>query len=143
MILGLWPIMIRMSNRRRASDFPIGTQSPPRHADSRHLALRAVLIILAGFLSACTSPKESIAEQQSGPAMYATRETNLPAYAKQGYWLGRNIEMAEKRFGRPTFSEQLIETGGMLVIYDSYRDPVRFVFETDPGGMIVKATRVD
>jgi hypothetical protein len=105
--------------------------------------LRAALIILAGFLSGCTSPKKRVEEAESGSSAYPASETNLPADAKRRYWLGKNIETAEQRFGRPTFSEQLIETGGMLVIYDSNHDPMHFVFETDPGGMIIKATRVD
>ncbi len=66
-----------------------------------------------------------------------------PVHTSRKYWIGKNIGQAEKEFGTPTFSEQLIETGGMLVIYASGKNPVHFVFETDPGGRIIKAARVE
>jgi hypothetical protein len=66
-----------------------------------------------------------------------------PVHTSRKYWIGRNIGQAEMEFGRPTFSEPLVETGGMLVIYASRKDPVHFVFETNAGGQIVKAARVE
>ncbi len=66
-----------------------------------------------------------------------------PVHTNRKYWIGKNISQAEKEFGTPTSSEQLIETGGMLVIYARKKDPVHFVFETDSGGTIVKAARVE
>ena len=66
-----------------------------------------------------------------------------PVHTERKYWIGKNISQAEKEFGTPTSSEQLIETGGMLVIYARKRDPVHFVFETDSGGTIIKAARVE
>lgn len=66
-----------------------------------------------------------------------------PVHTSRKYWIGKNISQAEKEFGAPTFSEQLVETGGMLVIYARKKDPVHFVFETSAGGTIVKAARVE
>jgi hypothetical protein len=65
-----------------------------------------------------------------------------PVHTSRAYWIGKNVSEAEKEFGRPTFSEQLIETGGKLVIYAGEKNPIHFVFETEPGGKIVKAARV-
>ncbi len=75
--------------------------------------------------------------------LYAAGPSPTPAHTSRKYWIGRNISEAEKEFGTPTFSEQLIETGGMLVIYASQRNPVHFVFETDAGGRIIKASKVE
>ncbi|GEM_PF-6250828 len=74
-----------------------------------------------------------------GGPVYAAR----PIHTSRRYWIGRNISEAEKEFGTPTFSEQLVETGGLLVIYARRKDSVHFVFETDPGGKIIKAARIE
>jgi hypothetical protein len=84
----------------------------------------------------------------AGPSMFPAvslcqEQASRPVHTSRSYWIGKNISEAEKEFGTPTFSEQLVETGGMLVIYASKKDPVHFVFETDASGMIVKAARVE
>ena len=66
-----------------------------------------------------------------------------PVHTDRKYWIGKSIVQAEKEFGTPTSSQQLIETGGMLVIYAGKKDPVHFVFETDSGGTIIRAARVE
>jgi hypothetical protein len=66
-----------------------------------------------------------------------------PVHTHRAYWIGKSISQAEKEFGKPTFSEQLIETGGMMVIYASRKDPVHFVFETAADGRIIRAARIE
>ena len=78
-----------------------------------------------------------------GSALYAAAGESGPVHTNRKYWIGKNISQAEKEFGAPTFSEQLIETGGMLVIYAGKKDTVHFVFETNAGGVITKAARVE
>ncbi len=104
-----------------------------RHARRRYLAAVSMLLMLAVLV-------EARILYAAGPVQpYAAG----PVHTSREYWIGKNISEAEKEFGTPTFSEELIETGGMLVMYASKKNPVHFVFETDPGGRIIKAARVE
>jgi hypothetical protein len=58
------------------------------------------------------------------------------------YWKGKNISQVEKKFGNPTQMTPLTETGGTLYIY-AHRDQPHWAFETDPGGKIIKAAKIE
>jgi hypothetical protein len=58
------------------------------------------------------------------------------------YWKGRNISQAVAKFGEPTLSQPLAETGGSMYIF-ARRGETHWVFETDPGGKIVKASQIE
>ena len=67
------------------------------------------------------------------------------AGGKQGaakYWKGKNIADATKKFGDPTQMTPLSDTGGTLYIF-AHKGEQHWVFETDPGGKIVKAAKVE
>ncbi len=119
----------------RLASNPDGTEKPRRQGYVCRPGTTALVIVLtvAAIAGASMFPAAGIAAEQAARAVHTSRK----------YWIGKNISEAEKEFGTPTFSEQLLETGGMLVIYASKKDPVHFVFETDPGGRIVKAARVE
>ncbi len=96
-------------------------------------ALIAVLLAVAALAAPSTFPVVGRAQEQ----------VSHPVHTNRKYWIGKNISEAEKEFGAPTFSEQLLETGGMLVIYAGEKNPIHFVFETNPGGRIIKAARIE
>jgi hypothetical protein len=58
------------------------------------------------------------------------------------YWKGKNIAQATKKFGDPTQMTPLSDTGGTLYIF-AHHGEQHWVFETDPGGKIVKAAKVE
>ena len=58
------------------------------------------------------------------------------------YWKGKNIAQATKKFGDPTQMTPLTDTGGTLYIF-AHRGEQHWVFETNPGGKIVKAAKVE
>lgn len=57
------------------------------------------------------------------------------------YWKGKNIALAAQRFGDPIQMTPLVETGGTLYIFGHHGH--HWVFETDPGGKIVKLANVE
>lgn len=108
----------------------LNPRNRPGKCWTRGRYVRRLGIFLLFFMLACAGAARS-AESQSAPI-----------HTSRKYWIGKTIGEAEKEFGTPTFSEQLVETGGMLVIYAGKKDPVHFVFETNPNNVIVKAARV-
>ncbi len=58
------------------------------------------------------------------------------------YWKGKNISDATKKLGEPTQMTPLSDTGGTLYIF-AHHGEQHWVFETDPGGKIVKAAKVE
>ena len=58
------------------------------------------------------------------------------------YWKGRNISEATKKLGEPTQMTPLSDTGGTLYIF-AHHGEQHWVFETDPGGKIIKAAKVE
>ncbi len=58
------------------------------------------------------------------------------------YWKGKNISEATKKLGEPTQMTPLSETGGTLYIF-AHPGEQHWVFETDAGGKIVKAAKVE
>ena len=58
------------------------------------------------------------------------------------YWKGKNIADASKKFGDPTQMTPLSDTGGTLYIF-AHHGEQHWVFETDAGGKIVKAAKVE
>lgn len=112
-------------------------KEPPTHElrgvrwTSRYVQVGSALLMIAMLTGAG-------ALYAAGGAM-----ATAPVHTSRKYWIGKNLAAAEKEFGTPTFSEQLIETGGMLVIYARKEDPVHFVFETNASNVIIKAARVE
>jgi hypothetical protein len=109
-------------------------------ARSWRAAALSIVLMLAALLGANMLYPAGLAQGQPAPG---EEQLTRRAHTTRRYWIGKNIREAEKEFGKPTFSEQLLETGGMLVIYASKKHPVHFVFETAPGGRIIKAARVE
>ena len=58
------------------------------------------------------------------------------------YWKGKNISEASKKFGDPTQMTPLPDTGGTLYIF-AHHGEQHWVFETQVGGKIVKAAKVE
>jgi hypothetical protein len=58
------------------------------------------------------------------------------------YWKGKNISEATKKLGEPTQMTPLTDTGGTLYIF-AHHGEQHWVFETEPGGKIVKAAKVE
>lgn len=58
------------------------------------------------------------------------------------YWKGKNISEASKKFGDPTQMTPLTDTGGTLYIF-AHHGEQHWVFETEAGGKIVKAAKVE
>ena len=73
----------------------------------------------------------------SGPAGAGGHNPNSPKY-----WKGKNISEASKKFGDPTQMTPLPDTGGTLYIF-AHQGEQHWVFETEAGGKIVKAAKVE
>jgi hypothetical protein len=73
----------------------------------------------------------------TAPGLAAGKNQNSPKY-----WKGKNISEASKKFGDPTQMTPLTDTGGTLYIF-AHRGEQHWVFETDPGGKIIKAAKVE
>ncbi len=73
----------------------------------------------------------------AAPGLAGGRSQNSPKY-----WKGKNISEASKKFGDPTQMTPLSDTGGTLYIF-AHHGEQHWVFETDAGGKIVKAARVE
>jgi hypothetical protein len=58
------------------------------------------------------------------------------------YWKGKYISEATKQLGEPTQMTPLMESGKALYIFANPNEP-HWVFETEPNGKIVKATKVE
>jgi len=58
------------------------------------------------------------------------------------YWKGKNISEASKKFGDPTQMTPLPDTGGTLYIF-AHHGEQHWVFETEAGGRIIKAAKVE
>jgi hypothetical protein len=58
------------------------------------------------------------------------------------YWKGKNISDATKKLGEPTQMTPLPDTGGALYIF-AHHGEQHWVFETQAGGKIVKAAKVE
>jgi hypothetical protein len=74
---------------------------------------------------------------QPVPGLAGGKNSNTPKY-----WKGRNISEVHQKFGDPTQMTPLVETGGTLYIYAHKGEP-HWAFETDPGGKIIKAARIE
>jgi hypothetical protein len=57
------------------------------------------------------------------------------------HWKGQYISEATKQLGEPTQMTPLMESGKTLYIFANPNEP-HWVFETEPNGKIVKATKV-
>ena len=57
-------------------------------------------------------------------------------------WMGKTSEDVEKRFGRPSQSESLEDTGGRRYYYRAPGQP-HYVFEFSPSGRVTAAAIVD
>lgn len=73
----------------------------------------------------------------AAPGLAGSRNQNTAKY-----WKGKNISEASKKFGDPTQMTPLSDTGGTLYIF-AHHGEQHWVFETDPGGKIVKAAKVE
>ena len=71
------------------------------------------------------------------PASAGSHNPNSPKY-----WKGKNIAEASKKFGDPTQMTPLPDTGGTLYIF-AHHGEQHWVFETEAGGKIVKAAKVE
>jgi hypothetical protein len=91
---------------------------------------RAEIMLTAGLCAA-------LLMIQPGPGLAAGNSANTAKY-----WKGKNISEVQKKFGNPTQMTPLVETGGTLYIYAHKGEP-HWAFETDPGGRIVKAARIE
>jgi len=58
------------------------------------------------------------------------------------YWKGKNISEATKALGEPTQMTPMSDTGGTLYIF-AHHGEQHWVFETEAGGKIVKAAKVE
>jgi molybdopterin-binding protein len=66
-----------------------------------------------------------------------------PSVDDPAFWVGRNISAVVKTFGQPTYWNANHDGGGggARYFYANANQP-RFVLETQPGGMIVRAVRL-
>jgi hypothetical protein len=58
------------------------------------------------------------------------------------YWKGKYINEAVKKLGQPTQTTPLIGSGGNMYIF-AQPNRTHWVFETEPGGKIVKAAKIE
>jgi hypothetical protein len=98
----------------------------PRGARPRRAIILAAALVCAASLMISSAP--GIA---GGSTEYSAK-----------YWKGRNISEVHKKYGDPTQMTALIQTGGTMYIYAHSGQP-HWVFETDPGGKIVKAAKIE
>jgi hypothetical protein len=103
-----------------------GTAGPLRAPRPR----RAWILAAAGMCLA-------VLMMSASPGLAAGKNKNSPKY-----WKGKNIAQATKKFGDPTQMTPLTQTGGNLYIF-AHEGEQHWVFETDPGGKIVKAARIE
>ncbi len=110
----------------RTIETSAGAARPLRGARSR----RAWTLTLAGLCLAALM-------MSSVPGLAAGKNQNTAKY-----WKGKNISEASKKFGDPTQMTPLSDTGGTLYIF-AHHGEQHWVFETDAGGKIVKAAKVE
>jgi hypothetical protein len=110
----------------RAMDRSAGVAGPLRGARPRR---RGWVLAVAGLC--LTVLMTSAAPGRAG------QNKNSPKY-----WKGKNIAEASKKFGDPTQMTPMSETGGTLYIF-AHHGEQHWVFETDAGGKIVKAAKVE
>jgi hypothetical protein len=102
-----------------------GTAGTPRGARAR----RAWIVVAA------TSLALLMTSAGAGQAAGSNKNT-----AK--YWKGKNISEATKKLGEPTQMTPLSDTGGVLYIF-AHHGELHWVFETEVGGKIIKAAKVE
>jgi hypothetical protein len=104
----------------------VGAAGAPRGARVR----RRWIVAIAGL---CLT----IVMASAAPGQAGSKNPNNPKY-----WKGKNISDASKKFGDPTQMTPLSDTGGTLYIF-AHHGEQHWVFETDVGGKIVKAAKVE
>ena len=85
---------------------------------------------------------DSVATNSGQPGAAAASAVQPPQY-DPNYWLGRNISAVIKVFGQPSYWNADHEggAGGNRYFFTSPNQP-HFVFDTQPGEIIVKAVRI-
>jgi hypothetical protein len=92
---------------------------------------RRAMIVAAALMCAASLMMSSVPGIAAGNKAYSAK-----------YWKGRNISEVHKKFGDPTQMTAIQDTGGTMYIY-AHHGQQHWVFETDPGGKIVKAAKID
>jgi hypothetical protein len=102
--------------------------------------LPAFLSCAAGLiLDATVNAQTSVTNTQ----VTTTTRTTQPAVADPSVWIGRNISAVVAAYGQPSYWNASHDGGGGggRYIFDNPNQP-HFVFETQPGGIIVHAVRL-
>ena len=105
----------------------------------RQLLLLAALSCVLGLIAAATT----YAAEGSVTTQVTTTTVSQPAVGDPSVWIGRNISAVVDALGQPSYWNASHDGGGGggRYIFDNPNQP-HFVFETQPGGIIVRAARV-
>jgi hypothetical protein len=106
----------------------------------RQLLLLAALSYVLGLIAGATA----YAAQGSVTTTQVTTTTvSQPAVGDPSVWIGRNISAVVDAYGQPSYWNASHDGGGGggRYIFDNPNQP-HFVFETQPGGIIVRASKV-
>ena len=114
-------------------------------SESGLVARSAVLLMLAAL--SCAPHLITVATAHAGEVSATTSQVTTtvtqPSVNDPSIWIGRNISAVVDRFGQPSYWNAGHDGGGGggRYIYNKPNQP-HLVFETQPGGMIVRAVRV-
>ena len=105
----------------------------------RQLLLLAALSCVLGLMGGATA----YAASTSVTTTQTTTTVTQPAVGDPSVWIGRNISAVVAAYGQPSYWTASHEGGGGggRYIFDNPNQP-HFVFETQPGGIIVHAVRM-
>jgi hypothetical protein len=121
------------------------TASSSKNTMWRRFSLAAIFACGLALAVSSTGVAETVTQQATTttatqPAQAAVTQ---PSVNDPNFWLGRNIGTVVDTFGQPTYWNASHDGGGGGGRY-IFRKPGQphFVFETQPGGQIVRAARL-
>ena len=105
----------------------------------------AMSLLIALPAAGCTSLENTFLPSQLQSDRTAPSAAPLSPSEKNDFkaaWMGKTFDDVEQRFGRPSQSESLEDTGGRRYYYREPGQP-HYVFEFGPRGKVTAAAIVD
>lgn len=105
----------------------------------RQFLLLAALSCVLGLITGATA---YATENSVSTTQVTTTTVTHPAVSDPSVWIGRNISAVVAAYGQPSYWNASHDGGGGggRYIFDNPNQP-HFVFETQPGGVIVRAAK--
>jgi hypothetical protein len=128
-----------MSAKNRIQSEPVSRAGVIRGGLLLAASLTALVCVLAVVPAALAQDANVTTQHVTTITTVATQ----PSVGDPAAWIGRNISAVVDTFGQPSYWNASHDGGGGggRYIFDKPNQP-HFVFETQPGGMIVRAARI-